>query len=155
MGSGSAGLGIVEQIYNAILRSEKINPKDAYRCFWLIDKNGLITVNTANITIEQRPYAREVKDFDAWNIKNQNNITLLEVVQNVKPTILIGCSGVGKIFTQEVIQTMAAQVERPIILPLSNPTTNCEAAPEDLIQWTNGGALIATGSPVAPVIFNN
>lgn len=154
LGAGSAGIGIAEQIYNAILRSEKIVENTARKCFWFVDKNGLITNNTINITTEQKLYVRDIKESINWNVNDINNITLLEVVKNVKPTILIGCSGVGRIFTQEIIQTMSSQVEHPIILPLSNPTTSCEAVPEDLIKWTNGKALIATGSPFASVEFS-
>lgn len=153
LGAGSAGIGIAEQIYNAMRRSENASEEIARSCFWFVDKNGLLTTNITNFTEEQKPYVRDIKTI-SWNVKDKNNITLLDVVKNVKPTILIGCSGVGKIFTQEVIQTMSANVERPIILPLSNPTANSEAVPEDLIKWSNGKALIATGSPFAPVEFS-
>lgn len=144
-GAGTAGIGILEQILDAMLR-HGITKKDALQKFWLLDKHGLLTNKSSEITPEQKPYLR-----DSVSLKDN----LFEVVKNVKPTILIGCSTAKGAFTKEIIQEMAKNVEHPIIFPLSNPTEKCEALPEDLLAWTNGKAKIATGSPFSPVIYQN
>ncbi len=99
----------------------------------------------------QRPYARPYNEVAAW--KNSNRITLLDVIHQVKPTILIGCSTVHGAFDETVVQAMASYCPRPIIFPLSNPTSKAEATPSDLLQWTAGKAIIATGSPFDDVTY--
>ena len=141
-GAGAAGTGIADQLVMALLQ-EGLTRKQAEQCIWLIDRPGLLTEDMADLRDSQRPYAKPSPCLD-----------LLTVVKNIKPTILIGCSAQAGAFTQEVIQTMAQHVTHPIILPLSNPTDKVEATPHDIIHWTNGQALVATGSPFAPVKFN-
>ncbi|MEI8055227.1 MAG: NAD-dependent malic enzyme [bacterium] len=141
LGAGSAAIGIANLITLGMKHSK------ARQCFWLLDNIGLITEESENIIQSQKPYLRKICDIKNWNIKNRKAISLLEVVKNVKPTILIGCSTAANSFTKEIVREMAKHVERPIIFPLSNPTANSEANPSDLIKWTNGQALIATGSP--------
>ncbi|HEV2614097.1 MAG TPA: NAD-dependent malic enzyme [Gammaproteobacteria bacterium] len=143
-GAGTAGVGIADQLYRAMRRHE-VSEKDAREKFWLVDRFGLITADQDGLTTGQIPYARK----DASNIS-----TLVDIIKLAKPTILIGCSAQHGAFTQDVIETMASFVEYPIILPLSNPTEKAEAIPEDLITWTKGKALIATGSPFKPVVYN-
>jgi malate dehydrogenase (oxaloacetate-decarboxylating) len=145
-GAGTAGVGIANQICAAIVK-EGVDEATARKCFWLIDKQGLLTKAIKDATTGQSQYLRENSEIEKWQVTDRNNISLLEVVKNVHPTILIGCSGRGGAFTEEVIKAMAQQAEHPIIMPLSNPTEKCEAIPENIVNWTNGKALIATGSP--------
>lgn len=152
LGAGSAAIGIANSIVSGMQR-EGLTEKIAYKRFWLLDNIGLITEVSENIIQCQKPYLRRINDIENWNIKNRKTISLLEVVKNVKPTILIGCSTAANSFTKEIVMEMAKHVARPIIFPLSNPTANSEANPEDLIKWTEGRALIATGSPFAPVVY--
>ncbi len=143
-GAGTAGIGIADQIYQALLRHH-VSEKEAREKFWLVDRAGLITNKQKELTPGQKPYAR----------KNSPQLsTLEEIIDHVKPTILIGCSAQGGSFTETVVKTMAKHVEFPIIFPLSNPTEKAEAIPEDLIHWTDGRALIATGSPFNPVNYS-
>lgn len=151
-GAGTAGTGIADQIRTVMEKQGVNNPAGK---FWLLDKQGLLTTNTSDFTEAQKIYLRDVKEIIDWRVNNQNNITLLEVVKNVKPTILIGCSGVGGAFSEEVIRAMAQNIERPLILPLSNPTEKAEAIPQDLLSWTDGKALIATGSPFGKATYKN
>ena len=149
MGAGTAGVGIADQIYSEMLRIGLGN-EEARSRFWLIDKPGLLTKNTSVMPF-QGPYARNHEDISAWKLRNPNNISLYDVIKNAKPTILIGCSTVTGAFDEEIVRLMASQVTRPIIMPLSNPTSLAEATPEDLLKWTNGKAIIATGSPFPDV----
>ena len=143
-GAGTAGMGIADQIYQALLR-QGLSPSQAREKFWLVDKGGLLTLNTPDLTDAQKPYARNTN----------NHHTLLETIKLAKPSILIGCSAQPNSFTEEMITLMASFHQQPIILPLSNPTEKAEAIPDDLIRWTDGRALIATGSPFKPVKYKN
>lgn len=150
-GAGTAGVGIADQLCDAMVRSG-MDEEEARRCFWLIDKNGLLMKDSSQLTEFQKPYARLPEDVHAWT--QSNTLDLATVVKEVHPTILVGCSTVRGAFTQEIIEDMAANVANPIIFPLSNPTENAEAQPVNLLQWTQGNALIATGSPFDPVEYN-
>ncbi|KAJ5993558.1 hypothetical protein N7451_009282 [Penicillium sp. IBT 35674x] len=148
-GSGTAGTGIADQIADTIA-TETHKPKDeASKQIWCIDKPGLLFKSMADkLTPAQTPFAREDSE---WPEGKQND--LLSVIQNVKPHVLIGTSTKPKAFTEEIIREMAKHVERPIVFPLSNPTRLHEAQPNDLYEWTDGRALVATGSPFPPVEF--
>ncbi len=152
-GAGTAGTGIAEQIV-AAMRRQGLNEAETRKRFWLIDKPGLITEATAEVTLEQKYFARSLSEIQNWKVTDTSHISLLDVINHIKPTILIGTSGRAGAFNQEIIRAMAQHVERPIIMPLSNPTDYAEAAPEDLLQWTDGKALIATGSPFPDVNYN-
>ncbi|TAK72755.1 MAG: NAD-dependent malic enzyme [Gammaproteobacteria bacterium] len=152
MGAGTAGVGIADQIYGA-LRRVGLNDEEARERFWLLDRPGLLTKNVSLLPF-QAAYARHAEDIMGWELRDPPYIGLYDVVKNVKPTILIGCSTVAGAFAEDIIKMMASQVERPIIMPLSNPTSLSEANPEDLIQWTDGKAIIATGSPFPEVNYN-
>lgn len=149
-GAGTAGVGISDQLYSAMLR-QGIDPDVARRQFWLVDRQGLLVEGMENLQTFQVPYARPLLERKEWPESRRD---LLSIVKAVHPTILIGCSTQGGAFTADVIKTMAKHVQQPIILPLSNPNENCEALPEQIIQWTSGKAFIATGSPFEPVHFN-
>ncbi|MCU5325111.1 oxaloacetate-decarboxylating malate dehydrogenase [Bacillus cereus] len=150
-GAGTAGIGIADQVRDAMVRVG-VSEKESYKRFWCIDRNGLVTDNMEDLLDFQIPYARKEAEVSEW--KENGVIGLAEVVKHVKPTILIGTSTVAGAFKEEIIKEMASHVERPIILPMSNPTPLAEAKPADLIEWTEGRALVATGSPFEPVTYN-
>ncbi len=151
-GGGTAGVGIADQITDAMMR-DGLSEDEAHRCFWLLDRSGLMTEKSIKLSPEQARYARKAEEAASWVTLQPNYISLEDVVKHVHPTILIGVSTSAGAFTESIIKEMAAHVERPIIFPLSNPTEKSEATPESLIQWTEGKALIATGSPFAPVYY--
>lgn len=150
-GAGTAGIGIADQVRDAMVRVG-LSEEESYKRFWCIDRNGLVTDNMEDLLDFQIPYARKEAEVSEW--KENGVIGLAEVVKHVKPTILIGTSTVAGAFKEEIIKEMASHVERPIILPMSNPTPLAEAKPADLIEWTEGRALVATGSPFEPVTYN-
>ncbi|HFK1455880.1 TPA: oxaloacetate-decarboxylating malate dehydrogenase [Bacillus cereus] len=150
-GAGTAGIGIADQVRDAMVRVG-VSEEESYKRFWCIDRNGLVTDNMEDLLDFQIPYARKEAEVSEW--KENGLIGLAEVVKHVKPTILIGTSTVAGAFKEEIIKEMASHVERPIILPMSNPTPLAEAKPADLIEWTEGRALVATGSPFEPVTYN-
>ncbi|WP_242242964.1 oxaloacetate-decarboxylating malate dehydrogenase [Bacillus cereus group sp. BfR-BA-01309] len=150
-GAGTAGIGIADQVRDAMVR-EGVSEEESYKRFWCIDRNGLVTDDMEDLLDFQMPYARKEAEVSEW--KQNDVIGLAEVVKHVKPTILIGTSTVAGAFKEEIIKEMASHVERPIILPMSNPTPLAEAKPADLIEWTEGRALVATGSPFEPVTYN-
>ena len=152
-GAGTAGIGIAEQIRDAMVR-QGADQEKANRQFWCIDRPGLLTDQTEGLKDFQKPFAREESEVSEWARNQNGGIDFLETVRQVRPTILIGSSTVGGAFTEEIVKEMAKHVEKPVILPLSNPTSKSEAVPEDLIKWTEGRALVATGSPFEPVQYN-
>ncbi|QWH60383.1 oxaloacetate-decarboxylating malate dehydrogenase [Bacillus mycoides] len=150
-GAGTAGIGIADQVRDAMVRVG-LSDEESHNRFWCIDRNGLVTDNMEDLLDFQIPYARKEAEVSDW--KQNDAIGLAEVVKHVKPTILIGTSTVAGAFKEEIIKEMSSHVERPIILPMSNPTPLAEAKPADLIEWTEGKALVATGSPFEPVTYN-
>jgi malate dehydrogenase (oxaloacetate-decarboxylating) len=148
LGGGSAGLGIAELIVHA-MQLEGCTESEARKNFYIVDIDGLIHTQLPRIYPEQKKFAHDIEALKNWDVADK--ITLLDVVKNAKPTILIGVSTQPGVFTEEIVKAMASYVERPIIFPLSNPTSRSEAKPDDLMRWTNGKAIIATGSPFAPV----
>ncbi|MGG1342297.1 NAD-dependent malic enzyme [Bacillus toyonensis] len=149
-GPGAAGIGNADQMADA-MALEGLTREKAYDCFWAVDYRGLLTDETPDVLNFQKPYTRQVDEVKDWDKNEEGIISLMEVVRRVKPTILIGTSGQAGAFTEDIIKEMAKHVERPIIMPMSNPTALAEAVPENLIKWTDGKALIATGSPFADV----
>ncbi|HEX9098245.1 MAG TPA: NAD-dependent malic enzyme [Candidatus Dormibacteraeota bacterium] len=149
-GCGSAGIGIADRLRAAMVAGG-IGELEATRKFWGLGRRGLITdAMIGTLRDFQLPYARPADEVRDWAREN-GAIGLLEVVRRVKPTILIGVSTIARAFTEEIVREMALHVERPIILPLTNPTSLSEAVPADLMAWTDGRALVATGSPFPPV----
>jgi malate dehydrogenase (oxaloacetate-decarboxylating) len=153
-GAGSAGTGISDQIVDALVMLG-LTPDEAYQRFWLIDRQGLLTQGDANLTPAQRPYARQSSDTVDWTISDTQYPSLMDTVHHINPTIIIGCSAQPGSFSKELIEHMTTYCQRPIIFPLSNPDEKCEAQPEDILRWSNGQALIATGTACAPVLFNH
>lgn len=151
-GAGSAGIGIANLLRDTMLRTGvQETEAEAQSRFWAIGINGLYVDDQPELMDFQRPYARTRAELADWNVENPQRITLHDVIRNAKPTILIGTSTRGGAFTREVIEEMAGYCARPIIFPLSNPTNRAEATPADVISWTDGRALVATGSPFGPV----
>jgi malate dehydrogenase (oxaloacetate-decarboxylating) len=151
LGFGTAGVGIADQLRAAMV-TDGAGQVEATRRFWGLGRHGLITENMIGTLRDfQVAYARPADEVKGWACEG-GEIGLLEVVRRVEPTILIGASTIARAFTEEIVREMAGGVERPIILPLTNPTSLSEAVPEDLIAWTDGRALIATGSPFPPVM---
>ena len=152
LGAGSAGCGIAEQIV-AQMVAEGLTDIEARARVYMVDRFGLITENQPNLRDFQRKLAQRADVIADWADMGEV-ISLLDVVRNAQPSVLIGVSGQPGLFTEEIIKTMHAHCERPIVMPLSNPTSQVEAVPADIIQWTEGKALIATGSPFAPVNYH-
>ena len=152
-GSGTAGIGIADQLRDA-MTGDGLDPAAARARLWCLDRYGLLTDDMTGLRDFQVPYARpagEVRDWPGHG--TPSGIGLAEVVGRVHPTILIGTSTQHGAFTEPIVREMAAHVDRPVILPMSNPTTLSEATPADLLSWTGGRALIATGSPFGPVTY--
>jgi malate dehydrogenase (oxaloacetate-decarboxylating) len=153
-GAGSAGTGISDQIIDALIR-DGLSPEEAYQRFWLIDRQGLLLSTDSDLTEAQKPYARDPEELSPWVINDKQCASLTDVVRHVKPTILIGCSAQTGAFSQDIIETMTKHCERPIIFPLSNPDEKCEAQPADILKWSQGRALIATGTAFPAVEYHN
>lgn len=151
-GAGSAGVGIVDQLCSALV-SMGMSLEEARKRFYLVDRPGLLVEDQADLQSFQKPYARLRQEVAGWDLVEPGRISLGEVVEHVHPTVLIGCSAVPGAFSERIVRQMASFVDRPIILPLSNPTERAEAKPLDLLEWTDGAALIATGSPFGRVDY--
>lgn len=152
LGAGSAGCGIAEAII-AQMVSEGISDAQARSQVYMVDRWGLLQEGMPNLLDFQQRLVQKNKDTHDWNTEG-NGFSLLEVMKNGKPTVLVGVSGAPGLFSEEIITEMHKHCPRPIIFPLSNPTSRVEATPNDIIRWTNGEALVATGSPFAPVLHN-
>jgi malate dehydrogenase (oxaloacetate-decarboxylating) len=153
LGFGGAGLGVA-QLFWSVMRDAGLREQEAYERFYAVDRYGLLVEGGQGLRSEQAPFARKKSDVAGWQVSNSTEIGLLDVIRNAKPTVLIGVSGQAGAFTEEIIRTMAKNSERPIVFPLSNPTSRCEATPQQVLDWTDGRALIGTGSPFGPAKFN-
>lgn len=153
-GAGTAGVGVADQLRDYMLR-EGLSEEDATSRFWCVDRQGLLTADmSGQLHDYQAAYARPAAESKGWRRDiNGNGVSLAEVVRHVKPTMLIGASGVPGSFTEAIVKEMAAHTERPIVFALSNPPALSEVKPADVIAWTDGRALIATGSSFAPVTY--
>ena len=152
LGAGSAGCGISSLLLRAMLDAG-LSEAQARQAFFLVDRNGLLVDGMEGITAAQSPFVQSRDAVKSWHTSASSYIGLLDVMHNAKPTVLIGVSGQAGAFTEEVVRAMAQNVERPVIFPLSNPTSRSEATPQQLLEWTEGRALIGTGSPFAPVAW--
>jgi malate dehydrogenase (oxaloacetate-decarboxylating) len=154
-GAGAAGIGVADQIRDAMVR-EGLPKLEAAKRFWCVDRHGLLTSDMAgDLPDYQAAYARPAAESKGWKHEgNGNGVGLAEVVSQVRPTMLIGASTSGGSFTEAIVRDMAAHTRQPIIFALSSPAARAEAIPADLIAWTEGRALIATGSPFSPVTYN-
>jgi len=151
-GAGSAGIGVADGL-RAAIKGEGLSEEEARSHFWVIDKGGLLHSGRKDLTPEQSVYAQPEERVSGWPRTSNEQIGLAHVIGKIEATVLIGLSTVGGAFSEAIVRDMARKVERPIIFPLSNPTSKSEANAEDLIRWTDGRALVATGSPFAPVSY--
>src|ERR1700691_66246 len=149
VGFGTAGIGITNLLVQ-FMQDKGLTEQEARDRFFAIDRYGLVTEKGEGVRPEQLPYARKEQEVQGWKQPN-GEITLLDVIRNVKPSVLIGVSGQAGAFTEQAVREMAKYTDRPVIFPLSNPTSRSEATAQDLMDWTEGRALIGTGSPFEPV----
>jgi malate dehydrogenase (oxaloacetate-decarboxylating) len=154
LGAGSAGVGVSDLLRAAFVESGLSEVEARRRC-WIVNRGGLLHSERTDLKPEQRVYAQPWEDVKAWAHPSGGKVGLEEVVREVHPTVLIGLSTLKGAFTESIVRSMARWVSRPLILPLSNPTAKSEALPEELIRWTEGRAIIATGSPFAPVRYQD
>jgi len=154
-GAGTAGMGIADML-REVMVADGLSPDEATSRFWCLDRQGLITDDRSDTLHDfQRPYARPAAEVAGWaRTGTGQGPSLTDVVAGARPTMLIGTSTQAGAFTEAIVRQMAAHVDRPVIMPLSNPTSKAEAVPADLIAWTDGRALVATGSPFDPVVHN-
>ncbi|WKE66853.1 NAD-dependent malic enzyme [Gallaecimonas kandeliae] len=153
LGAGSAGCGIAEQIV-AAMKTEGLTDAQARARVFMVDRWGLLTSSMPNLMSFQARLGQDVALLKEWQVESKN-ISLLEVIQNAKPSILIGVSGQRGLFTEEVIRALHAGCERPMVMPLSNPTSRVEATPQEILNWTDGQAMVATGSPFPPALVGS
>jgi malate dehydrogenase (oxaloacetate-decarboxylating) len=152
VGAGSAAIGVADYLRVAIVE-EGLSENEARARFWIVDKDGLLDSDRRDLSDEQKSYARVRNEIADWPRNQHGQVGLTEVISKVDATVLIGLSTVKGIFTESIVREMARKTERPIIFPLSNPTSRSEAEPSDLLAWTEGRALVATGSPFAGVKY--
>ena len=155
LGAGTAGTGIADQLA-AALEADGLSAEQARSVFWAVDRYGLVEAGDDRLSVDQLRYARSPAEVASWQRDPAlGGIGLAEVVRRVHPTVLIGTSARGGAFTEDIVKDMAAHTDRPVILPLSNPTELAEARPASLIEWTGGRALVATGSPFPAVDYRS
>ncbi len=152
VGAGSAAIGVADFLRIAMVE-EGLSEKEARARFWVVDKDGLLDSDRRDLTEEQKVYTRDRNEVVGWPRNQHGQIGLAEVIGKIDATMLIGLSTVKGIFSESIVREMAGKTGRPIIFPLTNPTSHSEAEPADLLAWTEGRALVATGSPLAPVEY--
>jgi malate dehydrogenase (oxaloacetate-decarboxylating) len=152
LGAGSAAIGVADTL-RAEMAAEGLSDAEARRRFWIVDVNGLLVDARTDLAPEQRVYARAAGEVAGFPRTHGGAIGLADVIRGVDATVLIGLSTAAGAFTEKIVREMAGKTPRPVIFPLSNPTARAEARPEDLIKWTDGRALVATGSPCPPAVL--
>ncbi|WP_377193708.1 NAD-dependent malic enzyme [Ruegeria meonggei] len=150
LGAGSAGVGIAEQLVQLMVR-QGLSETDARERIYMVDRNGLLTDAMTDLLPFQMQIVQPFTKVRSWS---DGEISLLDVINRAKPNILVGVSGQAGLFSEEIIRAMAAHTDHPVVLPLSNPTSRIEAVPADIIHWSDGHAMVATGSPFDPVVYN-
>jgi malate dehydrogenase (oxaloacetate-decarboxylating) len=153
LGAGSAGIGVAD-LLRAAMRDEGLTETEARSRFWVVDRDGLLHSGRAELTDDQKVYAQRQERVAEWPRGPNGQIGLAEVIGKIEATALIGLSTATGAFTEAIVREMARKVPRPIIFPLSNPTAKSEAKADDLVRWTDGRALVASGSPFAPVSYD-
>ena len=153
LGFGSAGIGI-SQLLVSMMQDEGLSEAEARSRFYALDAAGLLVEDTRGMRPEQEAFMRKRAEVAQWQVADRSKIELVDIVRNAKPTVLIGVSGQAGAFTEEAVREMARHTQRPVIFPLSNPTSRSEATPRQLMEWTEGRALIGTGSPFEPIDVN-
>jgi malate dehydrogenase (oxaloacetate-decarboxylating) len=153
LGAGSAATGVADGL-RAAMTEEGLTEEEARSRFCLVNSKGVLRSGRKDLSPEQMIYAQPENRIAGWPRTCNGNVGLADVIGQIDATILIGLSTVSCAFPETIVREMARKVERPVIFPLSNPRSKCEATPEDLIRWSDGHALVATGSPFAPVSYN-
>lgn len=153
VGAGTAGTGIAGQLVRGLIGAG-LSREEALTRFFMVDRDGLLREELDNLTDQQKQYARTSGELENWQLSRQNQFGLYDVIRNARPHVLIGVSGQTGMFSEKIVRLMAELNQRPIILPLSNPTIRAEAFPEDVLRWSDGRALCATGSPFAPILYD-
>lgn len=153
LGGGSAGCGISQLLLEAMM-ADGLSEPEARARFFLVDREGLFVKGAVGLMDFQSKFCQEKSVIANWVVRDPNHIGLLDVVKNIHPTVLIGVSGQPGTFTEEIVREMASHVERPVIFPLSNPTSRSEAVPDDLVLWTNNKVIMGTGSPFRAIMRN-
>lgn len=151
-GAGASAQGIADLITAGLVEAG-LNETQAQKHIWMVDSQGLVLKDRSNLSGFKKTYARDPQEIVSFQCKDRSKIQLEEAILNIKPTILLGTSGTPGVFTKEIIGAMAELNERPMIFPLSNPTSKAECTAEHAIQWSQGRAIVATGSPFAPVTY--
>jgi malate dehydrogenase (oxaloacetate-decarboxylating) len=149
-GAGSAGIGIIDLLISA-MKEEGLNEEAARKRIFAFNRYGLLVEGARGIRDSQQYVVRKRADIAGWKLEGGEDVSLLDVVRNAKVTVLAGVSAQAGAFTEEIVREMVRQTERPVIFPLSNPTSKAEATPADILRWTNGQALVGTGSPFSAV----
>src|SRR3954452_15515847 len=152
-GAGGAGCGIAGLLMAAMIEAG-VDAKTAAGRFYMVDQDGLLVEGMNAIASFQKPFLQDRAKVAPWPLEQPGRVTLLDVVRNVRPTTLIGVSGQPGSFSEQIMRTMAENNPRPVIFPLSNPTSRAEATPSDIERWSNGRAVIGTGSPFPPLMRN-
>lgn len=152
LGAGSAGCGIGEQIV-AQMQVEGLSEKEARQRVFIVGRKGLLHTQSDNLKSHQMNLVQPYDEIESW-LDDSGNVSLINLIEAAKPTVLVGVSGQPGVFTEEIIKTLHKHCETPLVLPLSNPTSKIEALPEDILKWTNGEAVVATGSPFTPIEYN-
>ncbi|HET6204181.1 MAG TPA: NAD-dependent malic enzyme [Planctomycetota bacterium] len=150
LGAGQAGAGIAHQLLQA-MEEEGLPRRDGLRRIWMLGSKGLLRKGMAGLADHQHEFSRDPEEVSRWKVSDRERIGLLDVIRNARPSVLIGTSGVGGSFPEEALRALAAGCARPVVFMLSNPTANAECTPEQAVRWTEGRALLATGSPFPPV----
>jgi malate dehydrogenase (oxaloacetate-decarboxylating) len=150
LGFGSAGVGIASLMVSAMVEAG-LSQDDARGRVYAVDKDGLLVEGYPDVHPTQQPFVKKRETVAGWKLGQPGKVGLLDVIQNARPTVVIGVSGQPGVFTEEMVRAMSGYCERPVIFPLSNPTSRSEATPQDLLKWSNGAAVIGTGSPFPPV----
>lgn len=150
LGAGSAGIGVADFL-KAAMREEGLSEAEAAKRFWVVDAAGLLHSGRKDVKADTKAYARAQDELSGWPRTSNGQVGLADVIQRIDATVLIGLSSATGAFTESIVREMAKKTKRPIIFPLSNPTSRSEATTKDLLQWTDGRALVATGSPFDPV----
>uniref|UniRef100_UPI00037BE176 NAD-dependent malic enzyme n=1 Tax=Uliginosibacterium gangwonense TaxID=392736 RepID=UPI00037BE176 len=152
LGGGSAGIGIADLIKHAMVEAG-LSEEEARKRFYIVGRHGLVTEQTPNLEAFQKAYTQDSALLKSWKLDSADKAMLLDVARNAKPTVLVGVSGQADSFSEEIIREMARHVARPIVFPLSNPTSCVEAQPANIVRWTEGRAIIGTGSPFASIDY--
>ncbi|MCX7123276.1 MAG: NAD-dependent malic enzyme [Gammaproteobacteria bacterium] len=151
VGGGSAGCGISSLMAQAMIDAG-LSEAEAHSRFYIIDAQGLLTEDTANLLSFQLPFAQKKAAVKDWTLRQAGTISFFDVVKNAKPTVMLGVSGQPSLFTEEIVRIMASNTKQPVIFPLSNPTSRSEADPADIMKWTDGRAIVGTGSPFPDIM---